>query len=283
MNPVDYLLIGNMTADLLADGSYIAGGTVSYAAPVAQAFGLRVGIVTRTRPEEPLLDTLRPYAALHVVDSAETTIFENIYTPQGRIQYVRGVADDITPAEIPQAWQGALMVHLAPIAREAAHVGILDLFPQATILFTPQGWLRQWDAQGLISPVAWRHSWAPLRGADAVILSPEDLGGDADALAEWRAHARLLVLTLGRRGAIVYDGDHERRVPAYDVVEVDPTGAGDVFAAAFLVRLDECGDPVEAARFANCAASFVVEGLGASRLPTRAQVAWRMTHGRSLD
>jgi sugar/nucleoside kinase (ribokinase family) len=59
---------------------------------------------------------------------------------------------------------------------------------------------------------------------------------------------------------------------------VDLTGAGDVFASAFLVRLDETAqssgveDPWEAARFANAVASFSVEGQGISAIPSREQV-----------
>ena len=74
--------------------------------------------------------------------------------------------------------------------------------------------------------------------------------------------------------------DGEERVPAYQANEVDPTGAGDVFATAFFVRLHETGDAVQAARFANAAASFVVEGPGVSCIPSRAQVEWRLRYGR---
>ena len=57
---------------------------------------------------------------------------------------------------------------------------------------------------------------------------------------------------------------------------VDSTGAGDVFATAFLLRYHEAGDPLEAGSFAACAASCVVEGVGASTLGDRAEVLRRM-------
>jgi sugar/nucleoside kinase (ribokinase family) len=57
---------------------------------------------------------------------------------------------------------------------------------------------------------------------------------------------------------------------------VDPTGAGDVFAACFLVRYQETGDPLEAAAFGACAASCAVEGVGATSLGDREEVLRRM-------
>jgi sugar/nucleoside kinase (ribokinase family) len=57
---------------------------------------------------------------------------------------------------------------------------------------------------------------------------------------------------------------------------VDPTGAGDVFAAAFLVRYQETNDPLEAAAFAACAASCAVEGVSVTSLGDRGEVVRRL-------
>jgi hypothetical protein len=116
-----------------------------------------------------------------------------------------------------------------------------------------------------------------------VILSLEDLGGDRGLLARYIRQSRLLVQTVGAEGAIVYHNGCETRTSAYEVNEQDPTGAGDVFAAAFLLRLFETDDAVEAARYANSAASFVVEGVGIANVPTREQVEWRLRYGRLRD
>ena len=58
--------------------------------------------------------------------------------------------------------------------------------------------------------------------------------------------------------------------------EVDANGAGDVFAAAFLIRYHETGDARVAARFATVVASFHVEHVGMEGLPHRAQVEARL-------
>jgi len=52
--------------------------------------------------------------------------------------------------------------------------------------------------------------------------------------------------------------------------EVDPTGAGDVFAATFLIEYQRDGDPWQAAAAAACAGSLAVEGDGWSAVADRA-------------
>jgi len=106
------------------------------------------------------------------------------------------------------------------------------------------------------------------------------MGGDLALVQRYAAQARLAVVTEDRRGCTVWGGGRQEQFPAFDVDEVDPTGAGDVFAAAFLLRYGETRDIAIAARFANCAASFAVEGTGAAALPTLEQVEDRLQHGK---
>ena len=56
----------------------------------------------------------------------------------------------------------------------------------------------------------------------------------------------------------------------------DLTGAGDVFAAAFLIRYADTDDPWEAARWGAAAASLVIEGPGVDAVPTLAAVEARL-------
>ena len=73
----------------------------------------------------------------------------------------------------------------------------------------------------------------------------------------------------------MYQDGIRTQIPPRPAVEVDPTGAGDVFATAFLVRYAETSDPQVAARFANVVASMSVEAPGQAGIPLRATVeAW---------
>ena len=86
--------------------------------------------------------------------------------------------------------------------------------------------------------------------------------------------APVLVTTLGAEGCLVSrHGAEAIAVAAPSVEVVDPTGAGDCFAAAFAVRFAETDDPVAAAEFAIVAGALAVTVAGAQpSLPTRAAV-----------
>jgi len=278
---LEYLVVGHVTRDLALDGGFRVGGTATYAALAAWRLGATVGVLTSAEPSFRLFDAAPD---IHVArrPAEQTTTFENIYTGGHRQQYLRAVAATLTGAEMPLGWERTPIIHLGPVAQEIAP-SLVDRLDCKLLGVTPQGWLRRWDNHGLVSPTSW--SWAAdlLTRADAVILSLEDLGGDRGLLARYIRQSRLLVQTVGAEGAIVYHNGCETRTSAYEVNEQDPTGAGDVFAAAFLLRLFETDDAVEAARYANSAASFVVEGVGIANVPTREQVEWRLRYGRLRD
>jgi sugar/nucleoside kinase (ribokinase family) len=146
----------------------------------------------------------------------------------------------------------------------------------STVGLCAQGFLRQAGADGRVSPLPPRE-WdaAPLLARVSVLfLSDEDLPAGTGVPPAWLEAVPLTVITAGRHGARLYSRGRWSRVPAHPSREVDPTGAGDSFAAAFLVALDEGVDPVEAARFAAVVASFTIESVG-PQSPTREQVELR--------
>ena len=80
------------------------------------------------------------------------------------------------------------------------------------------------------------------------------------------------MVTAGASGALLYVNGERYEVRPRRTREVDPTGAGDVFAAAFLVHYQRHADPWEAAEAATCAASLSVEGEGWSAIPDAARL-----------
>ncbi len=266
----DFLAIGHVSRDVTPEG-HALGGAVVFGAVTAARMGLRPAIVTSAAPDfdpGPALAGI----PVHVVPAGATTSFDNVDADGARTQYLHAVAGPIGPSDVPEDWRAAAMVLLAPLARELG--GDALRFPGATVVAALQGWLRRWDDTGLVGPRRWDGAEV-LPHVDAAVVSEHDFG-DADVASRWAALAPALVVTRGARGAVLHHGGAVRDVPAFAAREVDPVGAGDVFAAAYLVAYHESGDPVYAATWASCAASFAVEAPGVAGIPTRAQVAARL-------
>ncbi len=86
--------------------------------------------------------------------------------------------------------------------------------------------------------------------------------------------AKYIVLKLGSRGALVYDGVYSEIIPPYENEVVDTTAAGDAFTAALTYEYIKSGDIIRAAKFANVVGSIVVSRAGAyPSLPTADEVA----------
>ncbi len=290
----EFVAVGHVARDHTPSG-YRLGGTAAYAACTAARLGLRAALVTRAAPFAPL-DALAAEVAVYNAGSPRSTTFENVYEGGQRCQYLHARAQPLTAADIPASLRQAPMMLFGPVAQEM-RPDLLDCASNAMVrAVAPQGWLRAWDADGLVRAVPWREAES-LRGrCDVLVLSVDDLavpsrkdrgrGGTAPAgqpqgvpqsLAAWQRLAPFVVITRGREGAEVYaEARLIHRAHAYRAIEVDPTGAGDVFATAFVIGLHQRDDPVWAADFACAAAAFAVEAPGLDGIVTRLQVLERM-------
>jgi hypothetical protein len=268
LQPVDYLVIGHLTVDLTPEGSRL-GGTAAYSALTARALGLRVGIVTSWGAELPL----GPLADIPVISfpAEESTRFENIYTETGRTQYLRSLAANLDYYHIPEPWRTASIVHLGPVAQEV-EPGMVRNFPTSLLGVTPQGWLRAWRKDGSVYATEWPEAGFVLQRAGAAVISVEDVAGDEDRIEEMAASCRILAVTEAHQGVRLYWNGDVRRFRVPQVEELDATGAGDVFAAAFFARLYATRDPWEAARFAAQIASISVTRPGLAGAPTAEEI-----------
>jgi 1D-myo-inositol 3-kinase len=273
----DFLAIGHVTKDVQAGGGYTIGGTVTYAALTARSLGLSVAVLT-SAPDDLELSTRLPGVDLHVLGAPDATTFENIYEGQQRQQYVHATAAPLRATHLPRDWRDSSIVLLGPVAGELG-LDWLGVFRSGLVGVTPQGWMRQWDSSGRVTARPWLEAQDVLSGVGVLIFSEEDVGGDRALIQRYAELAPIAVATHGCNGATVFHRGASRRFPAFRARAVDPTGAGDVFAAAFLVRLRETNDPWISAPFANCAASFAIEGHGVSAIANREQVEERLRHG----
>ncbi len=283
----DFLAIGVLTDDVTpepgnAHGLVRPGGAAAFAAACAQGLGLKVAVVTSAAPGYPV-ESVLPGIDVVVVKSKFTTFFQNLYGPGGqRTQVLGGRSSSIRRSDIPPEWLRAPIVFFGPLVRETPP-DAREWFPDAAVGAAVQGWLRRWDDYGRV-----REEGGPGDGLDSGVAggyrllagSSDEFHEDEDReMAQWSACTDVVGVTDGSNGARIYTEGVSVDIPAYAADEQDPTGAGDIWAAACLVRLVESDDPEEAARFANAAASISVERDGLSGAPARSEIAARMARG----
>jgi sugar/nucleoside kinase (ribokinase family) len=258
----------------------VLGGTATYAALTAARLGQRVGVLTSAGWEPELVDVLASEGVQVARLPAEhTTRFVNVYEHGTRRQFVEARAETLSAAQLPPEWGDAPLVHLAPLADEL-DLDLLEAFPRAIIGVTPQGWMRAWDESGLVRAIPWREVERVLARVDVAVFSEEDVP-DPALIETYAGMARLAVVTRGQRGASIHQDGHWQHSAAFQAGrQVDPTGAGDVFAAGFLIHYRQTGDALASADFANCVASFAVEKRHHHAIPTLEQVEERWQRGK---
>ncbi len=252
------LYVGHITQDLVS-GGVMAGGSVLYGGVVALHAGIEVEVVTRCEARAIPADVGLRWS---VEFDPATTTFENRYEGDGtRTQWVHAQA---APIEVHDP-SGFDFVHLAPVLNEINLGAWIQTSQNAgvAVAVSLQGILRQLVGKRPWSVVAsTEFDLDQLKGADIVFLSHEDLHGATEWLRRLRKHIPMVVLTNGVQGAQVFAGDALYEVGVFESQVVDPTGAGDAFAAGFLSGFMHGKSIENAAKFGAAAASIMIEHAG---------------------
>ena len=266
--PVEYLVIGHITADLTDSGIKL-GGTAAFSGLTAQKLGLNTGIVTSFAPD---LDTT-PINELWVTNkiSEETTTFKNISHGADRDQFLFFTAHRLTKSDLPTLMPPPVIVHLGPVANEV-DPDILSCYPTSLKCLTPQGWFRRRNDDQRVDHQHWEACEHYLAQADIAVISQEDVQKDEEQIARMASAIPVFVVTENDKGARVYWHNDARYINAPGVKYVDDTGAGDIFATAFFYRYFKTRDPWESGRFAVQLASGSVTRKHLDSIPTSEEV-----------
>ncbi len=113
----------------------------------------------------------------------------------------------------------------------------------------------------------------PNEGELAALAGPGPASAAARRLLGPEPGGRAVLVSLGRRGALLVIGKRARAIPAPKVEAVDTVGAGDALNGALAAGLAAGLDLAEAAHRAVVAASFAVTRAGAREgMPTAAEL-----------
>lgn len=264
------LVIGNVVLDRTPRG-LVPGGPSLYSAAMARALGAQVTLVTTLAPDYPEA----PLAGLDLrtTPALSSPIYENRYDAAGnRTQLLLDRGQPIPPEAIPSGPFDAVL--LAPAYHEVLRPPAVEAHVRAVAL---QGLLRTTRGRRVVPRANPLAAVKPFLAPNVIaFFSVEDTREPA-ALAEAIGRTGAIAcLTDGERGVVLFCGGRARPVPAIPARAIEPTGAGDCFAATYVVRLAESGDDHAAAlRHALAAGALAVEGIGLAGVPTRAAVERR--------
>jgi sugar/nucleoside kinase (ribokinase family) len=257
-------VVGNLSRDLVDGGPPRAGGAPFWAARALRVLGSRALVVAKCADADRRL-LAPPLIALGVpvfwLSGSSTAGFSFRYDGDRREMTVDALGDPWTPEDVRGL--DAPWVHVGALARSD--------FPAAT-LAEIDGRVSL-DGQGLVrpertGPLELDADFDPevLHHVDVLKLAEEEartLVGEPDEDALRSLGIPEVVVTLGSRGSLVLANGRLERVAAVPVGgEIDPTGAGDAFAAAYLVSRSGGHAPAAAARRATA----LVAGLLGRRL-----------------
>lgn len=258
------LVCGHVTLDRYG-AALLPGGSAYYAGHAYRALGASVTVCTAAGADFPR-DALDGLDA-QVAAAARTTSFENRYARDGRrSQWVGAVAPRLDPLAVPEPCRRPDVLHLAPVLGEVDLAAWRAVVRARLVGVGVQGCVRAVQPDGSVAQPRWEFEAGDLEGVDAACVGEDDLVGQGDLLDRLVAAVPVVAFTHGERGCEVIRHGRASAVGAYRTREVEPTGAGDVFAAGFLFALARGADPVDAARLGAAAASVVVEGRAGEAL-----------------
>lgn len=280
--PHRILIAGSLTRDRIRFAGRqldATGGVVWHAGQALASLGTPVTVVTRTAPGDRAL--LQPLieAGIRVVwePAGHTTTLILGYDPENpgnRTLVVETVAEPVHAESLREALEGAHTLYLGPVHRRDLGtdcIGVIRRHAPARVALDIQGLVRQQTGHRLVAGCspdldAWLAVTDVLKASEEEARTLLDgttrpAGSLVEELAEElteRLRGREFVMTCGPGGAWTWHEGTIGHIPAREVPG-DPTGAGDLFFAAYLARRD-AGDPCEAA--ARFATTFVALQLG---------------------
>lgn len=282
------MAVGCVTHDRY-HGRFLPGGCSFYAASVWHSLGCEASLVTSLGEDfqcHAFLDGLDVVAST----CEQTTTFENRYDDHGnRVQHVSALGSSLDPSEVSGFSKKVQVLFLAPVLGELDPEPWLDLVDAGIAGLGLQGLLRQAGAREdegsfrMVVPAPELPSPQMLQKLDAAFLSTEDLHGQPKNLMECLIeNTPIVVLTRGIAGSTIWSGGEKIHIPASPADMLDPTGAGDTYAATFLAVLraqgyergvhTDAGWLATAGAWAAAAASIVVGGQGPLRMPEIKQI-----------
>ena len=266
----DVLVIGVVSIDQLHIGgkSYrTAGGAGMYTAIAVQSVGASVELFaprpismpSMLKQVDDCLNWFGPAILSDELPQLEITHHGNDAATLNSLEW--GAEFKLDPEDLPSDLSECKIVHLAALRSAERQLHFLEVCRSRGAKLI---------SAGTYSYVVRHEPKAVLRlmkEADIFFMNENEANGLFGTTGNLVADpGKIVFVTLGRKGAIVWTDNLSENIPANSVEEFDPTGAGDTFCGATLAGLSRGEFPQKAVTTAIDLAGLVVTGLGPQAL-----------------
>ena len=280
-----YYTIGNPTRDRIIAGNRIVealGGTVTYAAILLRRFGQSVAVVGKGDSSIKAFYDASGIDTIFFRDGHPAVTFQNRYEGDDRWQSAT-TGTFISAEDVPQTVYSAPAILIGPVINEV-DTAILHQHRSGVLMADLQGFLRRVTANGHVYHRFNEQIMRIIRHCDIIKADQREAqlithAADASTAAQLlkTMGPQIVIVTRGKLGAVICDSHQVLNIKAHSVDSVDPTGAGDVFAAAFLVEYLRSHDTLKAGNVAACAAALTTRAFGTQSIPTMNDVKRAIT------
>jgi len=256
--------------ELLAEGMGSCPGGVANLAVAASRLGLRTGLAAVFGDDvygDFLWRTLAEQEGVDLSRSQRLAHWHSPVTVSLAVQRDRAMVTHSHPAPVSAS---TLLADPPSAAAGVVHLGaepetwVSAASERGMLLFGDVGWdpSQQWSAD-VLEQLGELHAFLP-NSTEAMAYTRTD--DPRAALIRLAESVPVVVVTCGGQGSIAIDSTtgEEEWVPSLPVNEVDATGAGDVFAAAFVLATLRQWPLRYRLAFANLCAALSVQQVGGS-------------------
>jgi sugar/nucleoside kinase (ribokinase family) len=261
-------VVGLTGLDLVDGGPLRVGGAAYYAARTLRFLGHPAVVATKFAEGDraAVAPLFRLGIPVETGPASSTISFRIDNEPGGRRMAIEALGDPWTPEEargwVARALAGVHYLHAGALTRTDFSPETLAALAAGRILsFDGQGLVRRARTGKLVLDPDFDREL--LRHVDILKLGEEEadvLGVGPDERSLGSLGVPEVVLTLGRRGTIIYADGLAEHVPTRPLDGIDPTGAGDQFIAAYVSYRRLGHAPPSAARCATDAVFALLAG-----------------------
>ncbi|HEX9511098.1 MAG TPA: PfkB family carbohydrate kinase [Puia sp.] len=272
----DICCVGHITLDKVVTTKavvHMAGGTSFYFSNAVRNMDVSYGLITALAPGQMqfVTDLRAKSIEVKVLPSAYTVYFENNYkeNQDHRTQRVLQKADAFTVEQLLDV--NAKIFHLGPLLADDMPVELIKtLSERGKVSLDVQGYLRKVVNKN-VHAIDWPAKKEALQYVEIlkanesemeVLTGHTDVRKGARTLFEWGV--KEVVITLGSKGSVIYNGRTYYDIPAYSptTTVVDATGCGDTYMAGYLSQRIKGAELQDAGEFAAAMATLKIESSG---------------------